>query len=323
MLDPNEGDLPMSGIDQTPINNPDETRQSGDTLDWSKLSADQIIRRGQDAWVRVRGDHTWADWLEIGAALCVGRTEAMYVAQTNKPVGRNYNTAFAAWLKEHGFDAIDQGDRARLFKVMEHRDQIEKWRTTLPLNQRLALNHPSSVLRKWKANTVVPDPNAPKKLSPVAKLNDVVARLEEENHRMRKEIERAGGDLWTPDDTPEDIATVMLVKLTPTKAERIARAILKLTNKKSASAPAPRTGPPKRAKHPTNKAIEWFFKGYQKLDQSALENRILQIQRVSTHQHPTEHQWRTLDRMRKRAADLKKTANSAVQPITTELGGAA
>lgn len=101
----------------------------------------------------------------------------------------------------------------------------------------LRFNHPDTVLRKWKAATEVPNPNAPKKLSPVARYKDSLARLEEENFRMRREIERGGGDVWNKDDRPEDIADIMLVKLSAAKAERVARAILKkLNNKKTAAA---------------------------------------------------------------------------------------
>jgi hypothetical protein len=190
--------MPSKAIDDTSHTRPVPANQSVDSLDQSSLSADQIIRRGQDTWARVRSDHTWTDWLEVGAALCVGRTQAMYDAAANKPVGRNYNTAFGAWLKKNGFDTIDDGDRSRLFEVMNHRDQIENWRKGLSLNEQLALNHPSTVWRKWKATTVVPDPNAaPKKASPGVKLQESIARLEEENHRMRQEIERGGDDRWS------------------------------------------------------------------------------------------------------------------------------
>ena len=45
-------------------------------------------------------------------------------------------------------------------------------------------------------------------------------------HRAQEEIKRGGGDLWTKDDRPEDIARIMLTKLSRAKAERVARAML-------------------------------------------------------------------------------------------------
>jgi hypothetical protein len=54
---------------------------------------------------------------------------------------------------------------------------------------------------------------------------ELVAVIEERD-RYKRELERGGGDLWTPDDTPKAIAEIMLVKLSKTKAEKVARAIL-------------------------------------------------------------------------------------------------
>jgi hypothetical protein len=73
---------------------------------------------------------------------------------------------------------------------------------------------------------VIPDPNAPKKVSRTQVLNDIIATLQEENDRYKREIERGGGDLWTAEDRPRDIGKIILGKLTKAKAEKVARAIL-------------------------------------------------------------------------------------------------
>lgn len=63
-----------------------------------------------------------------------------------------------------------------------------------------------------------------------------------ELHRAEREIVRGGGDLWiTPEDTVEDIAKVMLDRLSANKAERVARAILKELTGSSASARSKRS----------------------------------------------------------------------------------
>lgn len=214
----------MLTIDTTINSCLEETRQSEDRLDQSNLS---IVRLGQDAWARVRGDHSWKDWLQIGAALCIGRTETIREAHVNAPNGRNYNIAYATWLKKYGFDTIDKGDRARLFDVMDHLVEIETWRAQLTRTERSKLNHPSTIWRKWKAATVISDSSAPPKTSTIAKLKEINIELQEKLHRAERELSRGGGDLWSSDDTAEDIAAVMVGKLSPSKAERVARAILK------------------------------------------------------------------------------------------------
>jgi hypothetical protein len=61
----------------------------------------------------------------------------------------------------------------------------------------------------------------------MAKLQAAHAEQIEENHRLKREIELGGGDLWTAQDRPDDIAKVMVGKLSRTKAENVARAILR------------------------------------------------------------------------------------------------
>ena len=46
---------------------------------------------------------------------------------------------------------FDKGDRSRLLDVMDRLPAIESWRNTLTRTERMRLNHPSTVWRKWKA----------------------------------------------------------------------------------------------------------------------------------------------------------------------------
>lgn len=114
------------------------------------------IVAGSKAWTRLKTDHSWYDWLQVGEALMIGRNEAMLKANTNAPVGGAYNRLFGEWLAKYGFAEIDKGDRSRLIEVMEHQAEIAQWRATLTRTERLRLNHPSSVLRRWRKETKEP-----------------------------------------------------------------------------------------------------------------------------------------------------------------------
>jgi hypothetical protein len=184
------------------------------------------VRQGQEAWQRLRNNSTWQDWKKVGAAHVIGRTTAMRDAHTNKPKGRNYNAAFSAWQKKFGFETLDKGDRNRLFDAMDHVAEIDLWLQRLEAPERLRLNHPSTVWRRWKAASNAEKNNPGQKVSPIQKLKDTVVILQEENGRMKREIERGGGDLWTPEDRPRDIAKVIVSKLAKAKAEKVAREIL-------------------------------------------------------------------------------------------------
>jgi hypothetical protein len=141
------------------------------------------VRRGQEAWQRhiQKGDATWNDWMAIGDALLIGRQDAMAAAETNQPIGSRYNSKFSNWLVRHHFDNIDKGDRSHLLEVIDNRPAIEAWRATLTLTVRLRLNHPSSVLRKWKAGT------EGKEWKPT--LRESIANLSEDNAKLKREVE--------------------------------------------------------------------------------------------------------------------------------------
>jgi hypothetical protein len=51
--------------------------------------------------------------MAIGAALLIGRQDAMAAAETEQPIGSRYNSEFGSWLARHHFDNIDKGDRSR------------------------------------------------------------------------------------------------------------------------------------------------------------------------------------------------------------------
>jgi hypothetical protein len=183
-----------------------------------------VVRRGQEAMERKR--RAWEDWLDIAEALQAGRTEVTRALHTNETHGRRFEKAMSEWLVANKFKEIDKGTRSRLLDCLKHKAEIQTWRARLTDSERWKFNHPDAVLKKWKAATVVPDPNAPPKVSPIQKLKDSLVTLQEENDRMRREIQRGGGDLWSAEDRPRDIAKIILGKLTKAKAEKVAREIL-------------------------------------------------------------------------------------------------
>jgi len=112
---------------------------------------ENALRKGKEAWQRLQNKQTWQDWCAVGKAHLIGRAEAMYETCVNTPKGRRYNSAFTPWSYKNGFENLDKGDRCRLFEVMDHLPEIETWRQTLAPRDRAGLNHPSTVLRRWKA----------------------------------------------------------------------------------------------------------------------------------------------------------------------------
>jgi len=147
---------------------------------------DRVSRLGAEAWKRLKKCKDYNDWIKVGEAHLCGREWAMNQAQTNKPEGKGYNFAFGEWLQRYKVDDMDKGDRSRLFQMMDALPMIEEWRRTLTLTERLKLNHPNAVLRKFKAAFEVPDKTKPAKPG----LRDSVAALSEENMHLKSENER-------------------------------------------------------------------------------------------------------------------------------------
>jgi hypothetical protein len=145
---------------------------------------ERVSKSGASAWQRLKKVKDWHDWLKVGEALLVGREWAMNQASANQPVGAAYNMAFGEWLQRYKLHDMDKGDRSRLFTVMQDLPAIEEWRRTLTLTERLKLNHPNAVLRKWQANTRVPDPNK----KPKPGLRESVADLSEENTQLKGQL---------------------------------------------------------------------------------------------------------------------------------------
>ena len=211
-------------------NVPNVHLRSVDELDQSSSKSEEpeqaAIREGREAWRRVCT--SWNDWKKVGAAFVIGRTTAMRDAHTNVPKGRGYNAALRAWQKKHGFEGLDDtGDQTRLFRCMENLVAIERWLVQRSEIERSRLNHPSTIWRRWQASLKPSVSDDEKKPSHVQKLNNSIAALQEENNRMRREIERGGGDLWNSDDRPRDIARIVIQQCkSKTKAEKVAREIL-------------------------------------------------------------------------------------------------
>ena len=165
-----------------------------------------VDRRADEAWEALRTRPDWNKWLAIGEALLHARLMIMRETHSNRPTGRRYSESFSAWLDKRKFSNMDGSDRARLFTVMENLGAIKIWLHTLTDTERLRLNHPSSVLRKWHARTRTPDPAKPKKQT----LREAHIAVIEENERLKQRIERGDGNLLTRDSTAREIARVML-----------------------------------------------------------------------------------------------------------------
>ena len=186
---------------------------------------DEVIREAQEAAKRLSSDHTWDDWVKVGRAFLIGRAEAMREAKTDRPVGGKYNNAYSQWLEENELAEIDKAVRSRLLYLLDHHDEVERWRSTLPINKRMRLNHPDSVSRAWKAKATATAASRNRQ-SPFAAMKRSLQDQIEDNDRLRQQVGDAGGLFWSRD--ADKLAQLIVDKLPQPKAVQVARAVLRL-----------------------------------------------------------------------------------------------
>jgi hypothetical protein len=85
-------------------------------------SARDAVISGREAWQRLRERErkSWADRMQVGHALRIGRDAALQAAGTNIPFSKVYTEFMADWLRTNQFDDIGQQVRYRLLECIEN-----------------------------------------------------------------------------------------------------------------------------------------------------------------------------------------------------------
>lgn len=190
----------------------------------------ELVTIARDAWVKVV-HQTWDGWLAVGRAYQHGSRLAMHVAGSNRPFGRGYQRAFSAWATRTGFDviALDAPTRSALAAILDHLEDVETWRATIPQNKRLRLNHPTTVLKAWRAATRPRDANA---TPPAQPMKAELQRLITENDTLKARLDERHDTALLVDlaaDREADIVAALTGNATvlanPRRAVRIFRAV--------------------------------------------------------------------------------------------------
>lgn len=195
-------------------------------------AADRVGKAGTAAWERLKGRNakTWADWMTVGEALAAGRDWAMRSSGSSKPNGGFYAMEMSRWLDQYGLKLMDKSDQAKLLKVMDHRDEIVAWRAKLTPDERLKLNHPTNVLRKWQSSlTKSPKPPGAEAKARVRAVVPaaLIAERDETIERLSKQVKELEERDWSfnPRSLPHDFARALSKAVPPDRLEEIHAAI--------------------------------------------------------------------------------------------------
>jgi hypothetical protein len=121
----------------------------------------RIIRAGRNAFEEIRKAESFEAWEQIGAALAIGKAEALRTSGANAPWGQHYCREFSKWAKEHGFNTMRSGDRSYAIALHENIGTITAWRAGLSDKQRGRLTTAQSNVKRWRSSLSSPETNSP------------------------------------------------------------------------------------------------------------------------------------------------------------------
>jgi hypothetical protein len=116
-----------------------------------------------------------------------------------------------------------QFNKVTITRLLQERERevIEWHQQKLTPTQQIAWASQDAIIRHCP---IFAKPKTTDRKSAFQKLEETNIELQERLHRAEEEIKC--GDLWTKDDRPEDIANIMISKLSRDKAGRVAGAML-------------------------------------------------------------------------------------------------
>jgi len=150
--------------------------------------------RAKEAMTYIKPDERWlwADWMKVGEGLLRCRWEAMTLAGTKEPRGKGYCTFMSALRNEYGLTGLKETTSGALLNIMEHREEVEKWRGRQP--NPASLNNPDHVWRGFQRSAYMQDRRDAIRSFGFSEAMDAarahIEELEAANERQREEIER-------------------------------------------------------------------------------------------------------------------------------------
>jgi hypothetical protein len=143
-----------------------------------------ILAAGKRAWKHLRRGGDFEEWVKFAKALEYGRKICLEKSRQKHPRGgKGYQRLIRAWFNENEnrFDDILPNLRDKLFWLVRNESEVRKWRETLPLKRRLALNYPPQIQKLLKKSKQPAVEKPPRRIS--------VAGIDIET-RVKEEIER-------------------------------------------------------------------------------------------------------------------------------------
>jgi hypothetical protein len=156
---------------------------------------DAIVSEGRAALERIEehGRKLFADYVLVGDALVVGRSECLKLSGGNSIQSPVYRTHFRRWIDAQGFGSMDGGARDDAMWLAEHKTEVTRWRDGLSEAARRNCNHPTTCRTHFGRGTK-PQPRGPKAKPHVAEQDHRRNAARELPERAEQDLIRFVGD---------------------------------------------------------------------------------------------------------------------------------
>jgi hypothetical protein len=211
-------------------------------IEHEQLTASErnVLAEDGARWKRLGNGAHLDDWLAFGPGLMIRRRMAMRIAFVNKPEGKGYAQAFAALIHLDGLHSMDKTSFSAVLWLHDAPERLKKLRDIrdiMTVGQRARLNSPISAWQKVEKLLKVGEAGQEQvlKTSPLARQAALVAEQVREIERLKEQLaaaEARDGSLFDlKRDSPDHISVAIVGNSPPSKAEKIARGVLRLLKK--------------------------------------------------------------------------------------------
>jgi hypothetical protein len=139
-------------VERPPVSLAKVTLPEGIEGNASRFLQFRTIRLGCEAWLAIDKAESFSAWCRIGAALSIGKAEALRTTGANRAAGQYYCRAFHRWIVDHGFGTMPKSDRCHAIALHENLAAITAWRDGLPEHQRRRLIGAQANVKRWRAS---------------------------------------------------------------------------------------------------------------------------------------------------------------------------
>jgi hypothetical protein len=196
-----------------------------------------VLAEDSKRWKRLGAGAHLDDWLAFGSGLMIRRRMAMRIAFVNKPEGKGYAQAFEALMHADGLHTMDKTSISAVLWLHDDPERLKKLREIrdiMTVGQRARLNSPISARQRVEKILKVRQvgQEAVVKTSPLARQAALVAEQAREIEHLKEQLaaaETRDGSLFDlKRDNADHISVAIVGNTPPSKAEKIARGVLRL-----------------------------------------------------------------------------------------------